>query len=175
MTDHLPLSGLPNVLPNSSQECVPLHDEGNPLTHSLGLSVRSDDFKKSLTREFECLVIGDIYNGFSGTTETASGVICPLGLSFLDTRTPMDNIRILGVVVKLNCKPSIAFVKIPHFFCDGRLSLSRSNLKLRKLSWVWTSSESLLPNRVPEQMSIALSTGPSKFAVIVYSNQSSRY
>ena len=37
-------------------------------------------FSKSLDREFECQMLGDISNGFSDTTEMASCVICPLEL-----------------------------------------------------------------------------------------------
>ena len=65
----------------------------------------------------------------------------------------MNDTGILGVVVKLVCKPSIASVKIPHFFPWGSLrpsldrtcsSESRSVVLGRVLTF-----ESLSPNLAP--------------------------
>ena len=54
----------------------------------------------------------------------------PIGTVFCrDARMPIDDIRILGVVVKLLVRPSIAVVKMCHFFSVGETSpFLKSNL-----------------------------------------------
>ena len=48
----------------------------------------------------------------------------------------MNDMRSLGVVVKLFCNCSMAFVKICHFFSVGETSpLAKSNLYPRKLTF----------------------------------------
>ena len=50
-----------------------------------------------------------------------------------DAGMPMNDIRILGVVVKLLFRPSMAVVKMSHFFSAGKTSpLLKSNLYPRK-------------------------------------------
>ena len=66
------------------------------------------------------------------------GLICnlPMGTVFSrDARMPINDIRILGVVVKL-FRPSMAVVKMSHFFSVSETSpLLKSNLCPRKLNF----------------------------------------
>ena len=79
-----------------------------------------------------------------------------------DARIPINDIRIVGVVVILVFNPSMTFVKICHFFSVGETSpLFKLNLYARKF-WVGVNS----PNRVSEQTPPVVLTAPSKSVVM---------
>ena len=83
-----------------------------------GFSIKSDIFSKFLNKVSECLEIGDIFDAFQVP------LMCSLPIVIVfsrEARIPMNDIRILGVVIKLVCKPSIAFITIAHLFLWGTL------------------------------------------------------
>ena len=108
-------------------DCVPLHGEDNPLANSVGLSIKSDVF--SLNKGSECLEIGDIANGFPGTTPKVSCVIYPLGLSYVQRLEHLwMTSEVWDWLANLSVNPLLLLSGYPTFSAWDTSPLSRSNL-----------------------------------------------